>query len=319
MRQWPVKLVVEILAPDARAPFPRPRRVAALDHKVGNVAVERDAPVVARLRQPDKVPYGFRRRLRLQLNREVAQVRLDARVALGLDAPRPEHKLLVRQQRAFAARLGRQARAGEAGGGPAGRVRRCVGRKLLVLDHGLAGDGRDTSSTLLRCLFQRARALVDVAAGVSRPARLVHGRLGLEHLVAHAAQRAGIDVARLALLLLLARQLRLLAVLQVLELVEVAARHVLRILQRDDVGPRKRLVVHQVRPHLGLDVHALHRVPRKDVGVAAVPDRHNVRVVGKHLVRDGVDQVALAVAQAGAQRVGVGIARKVESDQVLFL
>jgi hypothetical protein len=168
-------------------------------------------------------------------------------------------------------------------------------------------------------LLERPRALVDVAAGFPRLARLFHGGLGLEHLVAHAAQRAGVDVTRLALLLLLLCKLRLPAVLQVLERVEVPARHVLGVLDGDDVGARKGLVVDEVLPHLGLDVHALDRVPGEDVGVAAVPDGDNVRVVGEDLVRDGVDEVALAVAHADAQRVGLGVARKVEADQVLLV
>jgi endonuclease YncB( thermonuclease family) len=113
--------------------------------------------------------------------------------------------------------------------------------------------------------------------------------------------------------------LRLLAVLQELELVEIAARHILGILQGDDVGARKGLVVEQVLPHLGLDVHALDRVPRKDVGVAAVADGDDVRVVGENLVGDGVDEVALTVAEAGAERVGFCIAREDEADKVAFL
>lgn len=42
----------------------------------------------------------------------------------------------------------------------------------------------------------------------------------------------------------------------------------------------------------------------------------DVGVVGEDLVRDRVDQVALAVAEAGAGGVGLGVARKVELDEV---
>lgn len=90
-------------------------------------------------------------------------------------------------------------------------------------------------------------------------------------------------------------------------------------MQGDDVGARKGLVVEQVLPHLGLDVHALDGIPREDIGVAAVPDRDNVRVVGEDLVGDGVDEIAFTVAQAGAQRVGLCIAREDEADEVLLL
>lgn len=115
----------------------------------------------------------------------------------------------------------------------------------------------------------------------------------------------GVDLACTALLLLLLfpRELCALSVLQVLELLEVAARRVLWILQGDDVGASKGLIIHQVLPHFCLDVHALDRVPRKDIGVCAVANRHNVRVVREYFVRDGIDQVALAVATARAEDI----------------
>lgn len=316
MCQWPVEFVVEILAPYTLASFSCARGIAALNHKVGNVSVEGDAPVVARLREPDKVPYRLGCRLGLQLDGEVAQVGLYPGVALCLDALGLEHEFLVGQERPLAARFRGEARAGEAGCGLAGGVCRGVGCNLLVLYGGLPRDGG--SSCDFR-LFQRSGALVDVAACFSRLARLFDGGFCLEHLVAHAAQRAGVDVACLALVLLLPRQLRLLAVLQVLELVEIAARHVLRVLQGDDVGARKGLVIEQVLPHLGLYVHALDRVPREDVCVAAVADGDDVRVVGEDLVGDGVDEVAFTVAEAGAERVCLCIAREDEADEVLFL
>lgn len=48
-------------------------------------------------------------------------------------------------------------------------------------------------------------------------------------------------------------------------------------------------------------------------------DGDDVRVVGKDLVGDGIDQVAFAVAQAGAERVCLCIPGEIEADQVLLL
>jgi hypothetical protein len=50
-----------------------------------------------------------------------------------------------------------------------------------------------------------------------------------------------------------------------------------------------------------------------------VADGDDVRVVGENLVGDGVDEVALTVAEAGAERVGFCIAREDEADKVAFL
>lgn len=50
-----------------------------------------------------------------------------------------------------------------------------------------------------------------------------------------------------------------------------------------------------------------------------MPNGDDVRVVGEDLVGDGVDEIALTVAEAGAQRVGLCIAREDEADEILFL
>lgn len=106
MCQWAVEFVVEILAPYAGASFSCSCGVAALDHEVWDVAVECDAPVVARLREPDEVPYRLGCRLGLELDGEVAQVGLYPGVTLSFDTLRLEHKLLVGEERSLAARLG---------------------------------------------------------------------------------------------------------------------------------------------------------------------------------------------------------------------
>lgn len=139
--QWPVEFVVEVLAPYALASLSCARGIAALNHEIGNVSVERDAPVVARLRESDKVPYRFGGRLGLQLDGEVAQVGLYPGVALCLDALGLEHELFGGEERSLAAGFGGEAGAGEAGCGFAGGVCGGIGYNLPVLYGGLPRDG----------------------------------------------------------------------------------------------------------------------------------------------------------------------------------
>jgi hypothetical protein len=314
MRQRPLQLIVEVFSPYARASLACARGITSLNHEFWDIAMEGNAAVVPFLCQFDKVPHSFRRKFRVKLQCEVAQIRLYPCVALGLDALRLEHIFLLCQKCTLAACLRRQARAGETGGRLASCVCSGVGSELLLSDEILPCYGTLRSGSRL---LQSPRAAIDVTTRLPSFARLLHRSLGLQHLVAHAAQRSGIDTPRLRLLLLGLCGQRLQAILEVLELLEVPARGVLRILQRDDVGARERLVVDEVLPHLGLDIHALDRLPRKHVRVRPMPHGHDVRVVREHLVRDGVDEITLAIAQPRAAAVLAGVARKVQPDQVL--
>lgn len=64
--QRALELVVEIPVPDAGAPFARARRVAALDHEVGDVAVEEEVVVVGFFGELDEVPAGLGGEFRVQ-------------------------------------------------------------------------------------------------------------------------------------------------------------------------------------------------------------------------------------------------------------
>ena len=46
---------------------------------------------------------------------------------------------------------------------------------------------------------------------------------------------------------------------------------------------------------------------------------HNVSIVGEDLVSDGIDQVALAIAETSAEGIRTSIARKVQSYQVFLV
>ncbi len=122
MGQRPVELVREVFAPDRVAALARARRVAALEHKVADVAVEDDAVVVAPFAQLRKVPHGLGRELGEQFEVDVAVVGRDARVAGFFDAAGLEHVLFVGQEGEVAAGVGGEARGGEGGGGLAGCV-----------------------------------------------------------------------------------------------------------------------------------------------------------------------------------------------------
>lgn len=72
-------------------------------------------------------------------------------------------------------------------------------------------------------------------------------------------------------------------------------------------------------PHLGLDVHALDRLPRKYVGVRAVANGHDMCVISEDFVCDWIDQIAFAVAESGAEGIRACIAREIESYEVLLM
>ncbi|KAI6757371.1 hypothetical protein HG531_003196 [Fusarium graminearum] len=126
---------------------------------------------------------------------------------------------------------------------------------------------------------------------------------GTRDLFAHASQSTGIDIAGIALLLLLFCQLRLVSFLQELELIQVATGRILGVLESDDVGASELLVVNQVAPRFGLDVHAIDRIPSEDVGIRAMTNSDYMCVVGEDLVCDWVDQVAFSIAQSSTKGV----------------
>ncbi len=75
-------LVGELLAPDGVAAAPGAVGVAALQHEVGDVAVELDAVVAAARTEREEVLAGQRRQVAVQLKIQIAHVRAQARVPL---------------------------------------------------------------------------------------------------------------------------------------------------------------------------------------------------------------------------------------------
>ncbi len=73
------KFILKLAPPDRVPARPVPERVARLDHKLGNNAVEDHALKVAAPRMTDKVLHGLGRLLREQAHVDVAECRVHCR------------------------------------------------------------------------------------------------------------------------------------------------------------------------------------------------------------------------------------------------
>lgn len=128
--QGALELVVEIPVPDAGAALARARRVAALDHEVGDVAVEEEVVVVGFLGELDEIPAGFGGEFRVQFEGYLVRcwggrgegVEGQEAVALCADAAGDEEIGFKGEGGEIRGCMGGEAGRRKGGGGEAGSV-----------------------------------------------------------------------------------------------------------------------------------------------------------------------------------------------------